>query len=740
MDLSKLPNPYDFANPITDPHLFAGREKEMEEIRYYLDYASKSSRSINLAILGPRASGKTSVLNIIEHEAKEREFTVVRVDLDEGDVQTQLAFFYKIFDSVLTIACLQGAFEGINGKTYEIYRNMVDAYEVPEDKTFCPFIFPIQYAKAMSKGNINAPLSETNFKRDIKKIQEELGSPIILLLDECDVLTKSRVHLEKLRNIFMDVPNLMLVMTGTPALFPLMNEIFSPIIRQFKKIYLEPFKEEKDTKDCVRKPLEKIGIRHPSELFDFEAYHDVSEMHALSGGRPYEIQLLCHIMFRRVQEGRAKRMEITLNVLDEVRKELESFQDVPARPILTAIRDLDEEGLSALGVLCECSGYATFDQIWFAEFVFSGEKKWTKERLLKQFNLLREKQVISVRDDIITFAGDDFDRIYAKYFARKQGIPLSINEIPFEIYLVMRLNFFLMGKLKGIQPFSFPTVGEIRDLRVKEAAFMMKEDDRERNPFKIMPETAQEVYKLMTDFQGVDSCQVARIAVNSPWITVQQWYRWRSMETTKQHLISIIQSLLSEPKNRALTLGGDLDIEVYDLPVVPMEILAKKVENSENIKLKHELSTWHSIKMVNVYLKQHDIKKAILHGELAYRYHPQPHLLNNLSYLFMVSDNLTKARELLEKAIKDYKQPKDQALPIYNLGIVEAKEGKFESALDKFRLTISKIETAEKTERMCACLILPKIADKALVFEEVMEPDLLETAQSAITVLSQLLS
>jgi len=736
MDLSKLPNPYDFANPITDPYLFVGREKEMGEIRYYLDHASKSSRPINLAILGPRASGKTSILNMIEREAKQRGFTVVRIDLDEGDVETQLAFFYKIFDSILTTACLQEAFEGISGKTYEIYRDMVDAYEVPEDKTFCPFIFPIQYAKAMNKGNINAPLSETNFKRDIKKIQEELGSPIILLLDECDVLTKSRVHLEKLRNIFMDVPNFMLVMTGTPALFPLMNEIFSPIIRQFKKIYLEPFKKEKDTEDCVRKPLEKIGIKHPSELFDFETYHDVSEMHALSGGRPYEIQLLCHIMFRRVQEGRAKRMQITLDVLDEVRKELESFQDVPARPILTAIRDLDEEGLSALGVLCECSGYATFDQIWFAEFVFSGEKKWTKERLLRQFNLLREKQVVDVRDDIITFAGDDFDRIYAKYFARKQGIPLSINEIPFEIYLIMRLNLFLMGRLKGIQTLSFPIVGEIRDLKIKEAALMMKEDDRETNPFKIMPEVAQEVYKLMTDFQGVDSCQVARVAVNSPWITVQQWYRWRSLETAKQHSISIIQSLLSEVKNRAFTLGGNLDIEIYELPVVPMEILAKKVEDSENIILKHELSAWHSFKMVNVYLKQHNVKKAIFHGELAYRYHPQPHILNNLGYLLIVSDNLNKARELLKKAIKDCEQPKDQALPIYNLGIVEAKVGNLESALKKFKLTISKIETAERTERICACLILPKITDKGIMFEEVVESDLLEIAQLAINNIS----
>ena len=257
MDLSKLPNPYDFANPITDPYLFVGREKEMGEIRYYLDHASKSSRPINLAILGPRASGKTSILNMIEREAKQRGFTVVRIDLDEGDVETQLAFFYKIFDSILTTACLQEAFEGISGKTYKIYRDMVDAYEVPEDKTFCPFIFPIQYAKAMNKGNINAPLSETNFKRDIKKIQEELGSPIILLLDECDVLTKSRVHLEKLRNIFMDVPNFMLVMTGTPALFPLMNEIFLLLLGSSRRYTLSHLKKKKIQKTAFVNHLKR---------------------------------------------------------------------------------------------------------------------------------------------------------------------------------------------------------------------------------------------------------------------------------------------------------------------------------------------------------------------------------------------------------------------------------------------------------------------------------------------------
>ncbi|MCK4818592.1 hypothetical protein KA005_22670, partial [bacterium] len=341
----------------------------------------------------------------------------------EGDVRTELAFFYKIFDSVLTTACLQGAYEGIKGKTYDTYRDMVDAYEIPEDRTFCSFVFPIQYAKTMASGNAGAPISETNFRNDLTNIREQLKLPIILIFDECDVLAKSRVHLEKLRNIFMNTPGFMLAITGSPSLFPLMDEVFSPIIRQFKKVHLEPFKELEETKACIRKPLESIGIADPTEIFDFEKRPDIYEIHDLSGGRPYEIQLLCHVMFRRVQEGRAKHMQLTLDVLDDLRMELESFHDVAARPVLAAIRSLDRKGLSALRILCACNDYATFEQLWFAEFIYRGQKRWTKERLLEQLNLFQEKQIISIEDDVISFAGDDFDRVYTKYLSRKYRAP-----------------------------------------------------------------------------------------------------------------------------------------------------------------------------------------------------------------------------------------------------------------------------------------------------------------------------
>ncbi len=194
-------NPYDFSNPINDRELFVGRASELSDIKYYLDHARKAPRPINLAILGERASGKTSMLNMIHKEAEARGFCVVRIDLDEADTDWALAFFYKLFDSLLTTVCSQGAYGGIIGRTYLVYRDMVDAGLNPDDKLFCPFVFPFQYSSAISANKHVASLSDAAFRLDLTKIKAEITKPIILLMDECDVLTKSRIQLEKPRRL-----------------------------------------------------------------------------------------------------------------------------------------------------------------------------------------------------------------------------------------------------------------------------------------------------------------------------------------------------------------------------------------------------------------------------------------------------------------------------------------------------------------------------------------------------------
>ena len=91
----------------------------------------------------------------LPYAIKEGLFTA-RLDLDEGDTEYQLYFFNKLFNSIFTKVCEAGHFGGLHGKTYDVYVDIVSSYSIPEDKLFCPFLFPLQYAKAMSINNPNA--------------------------------------------------------------------------------------------------------------------------------------------------------------------------------------------------------------------------------------------------------------------------------------------------------------------------------------------------------------------------------------------------------------------------------------------------------------------------------------------------------------------------------------------------------------------------------------------------------
>ena len=181
-----------------------------------------------------------------------------------------------------------------------------------------------------------------------------------------------------------------------------MDDIFSPIVRQFKKINLGPFTSVDETTKCVSRPLEKLGIPDVSEIVTNAT---MREIHELSGGRPYEIQLICHFLFKRLQISRAEKLELNVEVLDDVKLELETSQDVSLRPIVTAIRSLRDAKIRALHLLCAANNHATFEQIWFTEFVFRGSERFTKESLQEHLKRLDDLKLVTQRDGIISFLG-----------------------------------------------------------------------------------------------------------------------------------------------------------------------------------------------------------------------------------------------------------------------------------------------------------------------------------------------
>ncbi len=723
MDLSKFHNPYDFANPVSDQALFAGRKEELENIRYYLDHARTAPKPINIALIGARASGKTSLLNICEIEAKKREFCTVRIDLDESDVETHMAFFYKLFDSIFCSVCDFGAFEGMEGKTYETYFSIINTYNIPEKKTFCTFSFPLEYAMAMNSGNTNKKLSDHNYKKDLIKFTEELKRPIILLFDECNVLAKSREILQKLRNIFMNLPGYMMVFTGTNELFPVMDEVFSPIIRQFKKINVTQFKDEKETEECIIKPLEKLRINF-IDLIDWETFFDIKEIHKLSAGKPYEIQLICHKLFERVQTKKALKMKLDIGILEDVRKELEATQDIYKRPILIKIKNLKKEQLKSMALICSCEGNASFEQLWQIEYFLNGQENWIKDELRKELDYFIKEELFKIKDEIITFAGDEFDKIYTKYFARGQDIELSFSETSLEEkwFRVVKFTFnrvYLPNESNQTPILALPNI-DINNFISKISDINSKEDI-----FSGSSSILADLYFLMLNYRYKNSIPAIKIFLTIPDIELTRYFCYKEPIDYSDNNITIDLHTTRIFEERAAEIGGTFLIQKNDFVVIPYERLIKKVENTGNESLKHFIIDQHTMRMTQEYTEKRNCKEAIFHAQLVYKYNNDnnlsPVINNNLGYLFMSEGNLDKARDLFQKAINEYREAEQLSLPNYNLGILEAKCGNFDKALSQINLCIEQIGNIEKEKRVMLCLFIPKVIDSELKFEELKE-------------------
>jgi hypothetical protein len=568
-------NPYDFANPVSDEALFAGRSDEVAEIQYYLRQAARAPRPINLVLTGARSSGKTSLLNKIEQLASERGMVVARVDLNESDTDP-LAFFYKVYDSILLAAVTVGAFSGPQGSVYRDYRKVIDA-GLPADTEL---LFPTHYSAAVKGSRV---LSEPTLKADLKTIAQEVAKPCVILFDECDVLAKSRIELEMLRNIFMNTAGYMLVFAGTPGLFPVMEEVFSPIIRQFKKVTVSRFSDSGDTIECIRKPLRSLGV-NPDEIMPANMYLFYSDVERLSGGRPYEIQLLCHFMFRRIEERRAEKMSITVDVLDDVRHELETQESGSGRRSIVEMKRLTKPNLEDFRHLTQFRG--TVHELWLYAQLFEQYSE-PEDHLLKAAQRYMEAGLLSIEDSLVSFRGDQFDEVYARYIAASRDVAMYIVPWSLQEDMTFRLRMQL-GTLDEVEIVSARTEesNETR-LKLEESLAALARDASA--PESLPDFVTDQIYELVNRLDET-SLTLGLVTLSLEGQSASVWVALTGSATEES--ISSDQSLI-DLAARARRLGGDLEVTFYTYPLPERAAVRENALRLASVAQREELAEVH---------------------------------------------------------------------------------------------------------------------------------------------------
>ncbi|WP_320188250.1 tetratricopeptide repeat protein [Agrobacterium rosae] len=721
--LREFANPFDFANPVSEERSFYGRSGELADVLYYLGHAKQTNRPIHLALVGARASGKTSFLNVAELEAKRRDFCTVRVNLNEGDVKSDLQFFFKVFNSVVMAAFASGGFGGNRSKSYFSYLELISSGAV-DDNEHIPFISSIIMAKAISRDNYSANVPDNIIADDLVNISNEIKKPIIILFDECNVLKENRIILEKLRNIFMNMSGYMLMFAATDDFFPIMDDVFSPIMRQFKRIDIGPFKGHEDVSMCIRSPLGRLSLSE-RDIRMLTPRSFIDDVTTLSGRKPYEIQLICHYLFRQCQEGRSRRFSLTLETLEGIQAVLASGQNVDDRPLIRSAKKLKAGLMQTLEIVCGRTEYFSAEDCWRLEFLFNENFKLSKEQFLIYCDQLEQLGFIEREQDGTRFKGDQFEKIYIKYLARSKGNTLTFSSLDQTEFVTSRFRTF-SDEFEQL----FPIGGQISESYDDLKPTLEALEGNVSDETKIIRPLVESLI-LSSVFHGAKGqAKVIELGYDSDFGRGQIWFLWQepSHRAGLKRLNKKLQDLMAR--------GNVIDVSItstqFDWNVPDTTEAVVVLERLADEHLSTRVANEFMSMVHTFYVVKENKAMALTLASAAFRLQ-QSRLhaeSNNVGYLYLDAGNYEEA-ELWLQAASQYGDDDGLQLLHYNKAILYAMTGKYPAAI--FELERAKGEK----DMSAACAFVISVGESGtLIKTEVQSvPSITVLIAGAISVL-----
>ncbi|WP_405476501.1 glycosyltransferase [Streptomyces sp. NBC_00009] len=718
MDDFQLHNPYDYRNPVRDAAVFAGRGEEVTAIEYELAQTGVDQPSVCIALHGPRAAGKSSLLYATERVATTRGLTTARVELIQGDGDP-VTFFRKLYDELVlaVVTAAERSGELLPFDVAAVRRVMAGAGDAAS-------VRPLQFPEAVALVGAGGRVPEAALRTDLSFFVRRLGHPIALLVDEAQLMVEDAQALSVLRFLTTRVDGLVLVLAGTSGLMDQIMDVHSPILRQFKEFEIRGFAERDDVFDCIVRPLHNAGI------FGLGDHDLVSSLSQLTDGNPYEIQLYCHEMFARIQRGLADDLELTPEVLEDIRRHMESGRrDVLDRPLIGAVRAMNRRQLIAFNILTSALGHATPDEAWFA-YCMTEPPEITRAEF-DEFRNQLVKQGILVSEQTLRFAVDTelFDEIYARLWTVS-----ILGKSPHARAITSRTDVrgMLIDQLFGLlQGFAnehlqiYPTLGSQVNAEHVEECIRALETLPGAGPDSV-PAIDLLHYAILSAGEPA-ALDVTTVTCRYGNHTVER----RLFAADKDDIALAQTAGFRAAADRIAALGGRLTAEQVRLPLRSWP--AKGWFQMATGSLRTELAKNHLLVAYSAY-ENGDATRAWTQFQSSYALHPGWEAANCLAYLNLAAGHMDSALEWSLRNLELAEKPWDRALSHYNTAMAYLLASDGDSAAEQLAESAAVLDSISMPTHMIFYLLLPD-PDDTRRLREAKSVDLVEAVQRARTAL-----
>lgn len=309
----KMINPFNPFGPI-QPENFAGRQKEIDEFDHRLR-STKAGTVQNMAVMGERGIGKTSLLRKFEQIALDEKCIAVRIDLHPA-IDSLDRLLYNIYEEIRKVAL---HYYGPLGRAYKNIQRFLENYTLSSP-----------YGGIQRTGR-EQPI-ESIFTDRMLEMWSNISkkvSAVVIMVDEAEQLAKIKGSLEFLRNSFSRLgekkADYSLVISGKLGLFRTVSEVFSPLERFFSPVTLEPF-TNKDVEEAINVALKQgnesraSGNRSSAIRFTPEVIERIADE---SEGQPYVVQLFGYWLYELAMEAGGKQ-KVDLKLFDAAKDKVYS--------------------------------------------------------------------------------------------------------------------------------------------------------------------------------------------------------------------------------------------------------------------------------------------------------------------------------------------------------------------------------------------------------------------------------